>query len=407
MICRYDNKPLTNIFIDLGHTPIANALLTQKQLNESEIHFPLKLYVSERSFLVQIEEYEKADKIFNAEYTYFSSYSSSWLQHAKNYVNDISQQLNLGKKSFVVEIASNDGYLLRNFVERDIRCLGIEPSENTAIEAKKLGVTSIVDFFGEKLAEIIKSKHGLADLIVGNNVFAHTPNIHDFLGGLKTLLAPTGTINLEFPHLYQLIEQNQFDTIYHEHYWYFSLFALIPIFESYNLEIYDVKELHTHGGSIRLYVKHKESKIEVNQRVNAVVQKELKVGMDRIEYYQDFPKRVMKVKNDFLKFLIEAKNNGKKVAAYGAAAKGNTMLNFCGIKNDYIEFVADLSPHKQNKYLPGSHIPIVDPREIENLKPDYVVILPWNLKTEIMKQLEFIRKWDGEFVVSTPKFKIF
>ena len=407
MICRFCSAELRNIFVDLGMSPPSNSFLSKDDLNKEEIYFPLKLWICDNCFLVQIDEYKSAREIFNKDYAYFSSYSTTWLEHSKNYVNMISKRLQLNTDSLAVEIASNDGYLLQYFKAKGIPCLGIEPTANTAQVAISKGINTIVEYFSQETSEKIATDFGKADLILGNNVFAHVPLINNFVKGLKELLKKSGTITLEFPHLLQLIEKNQFDTIYHEHFWYFSLFSLQIVFLEHKLLIYDAEELPTHGGSLRLYLKHSEnSSIPVSENVKVLLDKEIFYGINKPEYYKHFAEKIKNIKIDILEFLILQKKNGKKVAAYGAAAKGNTFLNYCGIKNDLIDFVVDASPHKQGKFLPGSHIPIVNEEYIKLNKPDYILILPWNIKEEIFKQLDYIKNWDGKFVFSIPSLEV-
>jgi len=405
--CRFCSSELKHEFIDLGVSPPSNSYLSKDDLIKEELYFPLKLWICNNCFLVQIDEYVSAREIFKNDYAYFSSYSTSWLNHAKNYVWMIIDRLSLNEKSNVIEIASNDGYLLQYFKDKNIRCLGIEPTGNTAQIALNKGIETLVEYFTFELSNKIIKERGRFDLVLGNNVFAHVPDINDFVSGLKVLLNDGGTITLEFPHLLQLIENNQFDTIYHEHFWYFSLFALQNVFEKHLLKIYDVEELATHGGSIRLFISHLEDNSKsISGNVKRVLNKEIEKGINNPTYYSAFAERIKKNKLDILKFINKQRENGKKVAAYGAAAKGNTFLNFCGIKNDLVSFVVDASPHKQGKYLPGSHIPIVNEEYMKSNKPDYVLILPWNIKEEIFDQLIYIKNWGGKFVISIPSLEI-
>jgi 2-polyprenyl-3-methyl-5-hydroxy-6-metoxy-1,4-benzoquinol methylase len=408
MNCRFCKNTLTHEFVDLGFSPPSNSYLKASQLNEPETFFPLRIMVCEKCFLVQIDEFAKHDDIFNADYAYFSSFSTSWLAHAKAYTLMMIERFGFNSKSQVIEIASNDGYLLQYFKENGVPVLGIEPTANTAAAAKEKGIESVVDFFGVRLANLLVSKGTKADLLLGNNVLAHVPDINDFVGGLKILLNPDGVITFEFPHLLQLIDKNQFDTIYHEHFSYLSLIAVKQIFEYHGLTIFDVEEVATHGGSLRIFAKHAEDfEKNISDNVVKMLNKEITFGLNDLVVYQNYQGKAEKVKNDFIKFLIEAKNKGKSVAAYGAAAKGNTLLNFAGIKKDLIQFVSDASPHKQNKYLPGVHIPVFDEQRIKETKPNYIVILPWNLKDEISEQLSYIREWESEFVVAVPQLEIF
>ncbi|MFX1590949.1 MAG: methyltransferase domain-containing protein [Promethearchaeota archaeon] len=407
MNCRFCRNGLNHIFIDLIASPPSNSFLTKEKLAEPEVYYPLKVFVCENCFLVQIDEHKKHSEIFCDEYVYFSSMSRTWLDHSKKYSGMIIEKLGLNDTSFVIEIASNDGYLLQFFKKYNIPCLGIEPTKSTADVARQKGITVLEEFFNQNLAIKLRDKGKRADLIIGNNVLAHVPNLNDFVEGLKIALKSTGTITLEFPHLFQLINNNQFDTIYHEHYSYFSLMTAQKIFTAHDLVLYNVEELDTHGGSLRIYVCHKENdKISINPSVDNLLAKEKKAGLDMLEYYSDFHCRVIKIKTDLTNFLINKKNKGKKIAGYGAAAKGNTLLNYCGIKNDIIDFVADAAPSKQGCYLPGSHIPVVEEKVITKEKPDYIIIFPWNIKSEIIEQLSYIKEWKGKFVVPIPELQI-
>ena len=403
MKCRFCNTELCHLFVDLINAPASNSYLTIKQLDEPEVFYPLKIYVCHKCKLVQTDEYKKSDDIFNSEYAYFSSYSTSWLAHAKNYVDMITTKLSLDNRTLVVEIASNDGYLLQYFQAKGIPCIGIEPTASTATVAKAKGINVIEEFFGSKLAHNLTK----ADLILGNNVLAHVPNIIDFVRGLKIALKPHGTITMEFPHLLNLIKENQFDTIYHEHFSYLSFYTLKQIFEKHGLKLYDVEKLSTHGGSLRVYATHHENnRITISKGVDDLLNEEKKFGLLDTEVYEQFAVKVNKIKYDLLAFLLQAKQEGKKVAAYGAAAKGNTLLNYAGVKNDLIEFVVDKSPYKQGKYLPASHIPIVEEDRLGQTKPDYIFIFPWNIQDEITKQLEYVKKWGCKFVVAIPEVKV-
>lgn len=407
MKCRFCGTTLTHEFIDLVNAPPSNAFLTENQLNEPEIFYPLKLFVCHNCFLVQIDEYKDSKEIFNQNYAYFSSYSTSWLVHAKRYVEMIIDRFGFDENSQVIEIASNDGYLLQYFQLKQIPVLGIEPATNVAMSAQEKGIETIENFFGANLAKQLVSQNRMADLIIGNNVFAHVPDVNDFVAGLQIALKYNGVITLEFPHLMQLIEQNQFDTIYHEHFSYFSFSTAKLIFEKHGLEIFDVAPISTHGGSLRVYGKHKDDASKnISPNVTTLLHEEKAKGMQTIEYYDGFQDNADRVKSNLIDFLIKQKKNGKRVAAYGAAAKGNTLLNYCGVKKDLIEFVADASPHKQGMFLPGSHIPVVKEDAIVRSKPDYVLILPWNIKNEIMEQLSYIWEWDGRFVVAVPEIKV-
>ncbi len=406
MKCRYCENELTHEFVDLGFSPPSNAFLKNEQLNAPETYYPLKIMVCETCFLVQIDEFAKHDDIFNADYAYFSSFSTSWLAYAKAYTEKMTERFGLNSDSQVIEIASNDGYLLQYFQAKNIPVLGIEPTANTAAVAIEKGIESVIDFFGVRLAsELAKTRK--ADLLLGNNVLAHVPDINDFVGGMKIVLAEKGIITMEFPHLLQLIDKNQFDTIYHEHFSYLSFSTVQKIFESKGLIMFDVEEIPTHGGSLRIYAKHQENDSQViSPNVANLLAKEKDFGLTDLAIYQNYQAKANRVKDDFLAFLIQAKKEGKNVIGYGAAAKGNTLLNYAGIRKDLIHYVVDASPYKQNKFLPGVHIPVLSQAKISETKPDYVVILPWNLKEEISQQLNFIRAWGGKFVVAVPALEI-
>tara|TARA_B100000242_G_scaffold227337_1_gene167719 strand:- start:21797 stop:23011 length:1215 start_codon:yes stop_codon:yes gene_type:complete len=403
MKCRFCKSKLSTEFVDLINQPPSNSYVLREQLNEPEVYYPLKIFVCSKCKLVQIDEYKKSNDIFDNEYAYFSSYSSSWLDHSKNYVSYMIEKLSLNNASKVTEIASNDGYLLQFFKEKNIPCLGIEPTKNTAAVAREKGIDVIEDFFGSTLAKTIEP----SDLILGKNVLAHVPDINDFVQGLKIALKPKGTITMEFPHLLNLIQKNQFDTIYHEHFSYLSFYTAKEIFEHHGLKLYDVEKFPTHGGSIRIFATHEESSIKVSKNVENLINEERSFGICDEEIYQGFQQKTDRVKNDLLTFLLQSKIENKSVIAYGAAAKGNTLLNYAGVKSDLISFVVDKSPHKQGKYLPASHIPIVSEENITKLKPSYVLILPWNIQDEVTEQLKYIRKWGGKFVVAVPELKIF
>lgn len=407
MNCRFCGNNLTHEFIDLGNAPPSNEFLSRDQLNEPEVFFPLKLFVCDVCFLVQIDEYKKSKEIFNSIYPYFSSFSATWLAHAKQYANMMIEKYGFDQNSQIIEIASNDGYLLQYFQETGIPSLGIEPAQGTADEARKKGIDTIVDFFDRKIAQNLVDHGKKADLLIGNNVLAHVPDLHDFVSGLKIVLKPTGIITMEFPHLMQLIDKGQFDTIYHEHFSYLSFMTVRSIFKHHGLDVFDVEEILTHGGSLRIFAGHAENHNRtISENVSLLQQKEISRGMNSLNYYQEFQKKVDAIKYDLLIFLIGQRKNHKKVAAYGAAAKGNTLLNYCGVRHDLIDFVVDASPYKQGKYLPGSHIPIVREEKIKKVKPAYVLILPWNIKEEIMSQLEHIHAWDGKFVIPIPRIQI-
>jgi 2-polyprenyl-3-methyl-5-hydroxy-6-metoxy-1,4-benzoquinol methylase len=407
MQCRFCKSELTDVFIDLINSPASNSFLSKEELNEPEVFFPLKVYTCRNCFLVQIDEYKKSDAIFDDKYVYFSSFSTSWLAHAKKYVDMMIERFKFSATSQVIEIASNDGYLLQYFKEKNVPVLGIEPTANTAEVAKSKGIDSVNDFFGSALAKQLAAKGTKADLLLGNNVLAHVPDIVDFVTGMKTILNDNGVITMEFPHLMQLVDNNQFDTVYHEHFSYLSFFTVKQIFASVGLEMFDVQEIPTHGGSLRIFAKHKEdTSKEISPNVQALLDKEIGKGINTLKYYEDFQQKAAKVKLAFTGFLIQQKLSNKRVAGYGAAAKGNTLLNFCGIKSDLVEFVVDANPHKQNKWLPASHIPVVNESFLKESKPDYVVIFPWNLKDEIVKQLHYIKDWGGKFVVPIPELEV-
>lgn len=403
MNCRFCGEKLTHEFIDLVNAPPSNAFLTKEQLNEPEVFYPLKLFVCDSCFLVQIDEYKKSSDIFDSEYVYFSSFSRTWLAHAKQFAAMMIEKYGYDQNSRIIEIASNDGYLLQYFNERGIPSLGIEPAEGAAVEAGKKGIETIVDFFGRRLAQSLADQGKKADLLIGNNVLAHVPDLNDFVAGLKIALKPSGIITMEFPHLMQLVDNCQFDTIYHEHFSYLSFMTVRSIFNHHGLELFDVEELPTHGGSLRIFAGHAEDQTrKISDNVNALLEKEMSRGLNAMAYYRGFQKKADKVKYALLSFLIEQKKQGNKVAAYGAAAKGNTLLNYCGVRKDLIAFVVDASPYKQGKYLPGSHIQVVSEEAIRRYEPDYVLILPWNIREEIMAQLDYIRAWEGKFVVPIP-----
>lgn len=407
MQCRFCKQELKHVFIDLVNSPASNSYLSPEALNEPEVYYPLKVFICHQCFLVQIDEYKKSDAIFNSEYAYFSSYSTSWLAHAKRYTEAMIERFGFSSGSRVIEIASNDGYLLQYFKEKGVPVLGIEPTANTAKVAIGKGIETVVEFFGTALAQKLADQQIQADLLLGNNVLAHVPDIRDFVAGMQKALRPTGVITMEFPHLVQLVDNNQFDTIYHEHFSYLSFYTVKQIFEAVGLEMFDVEEIPTHGGSLRIYAKHKaDTSKEISPRVAALLEKEKAHGIADLAYYQNFQEKALQVKLSLLSFLIEQQKAGKKVAAYGAAAKGNTLLNYCGVKHDLIDFVVDSNPHKQGKFLPASHIPVVNEAHLKAERPDYVIILPWNLKDEIKEQLSYIREWNGKFVVPIPSLQI-
>jgi len=388
-------------------SPLCQTHITPEQLNHMEPFYPLHAYVCHECFLVQLEEYVAPDDIFS-DYAYFSSYSDSWVEHARRYAEAMIERFDLGGSSQVVEIASNDGYLLQHFVKRGVPVLGVEPAANVAKVAVEKGIPTTVRFFGTETAKAIAAEHGKADLLLGNNVLAHVPNINDFVGGMKVLLKPSGVITMEFPHLYQLMDQNQFDTIYHEHFSYLSFMTVEKVFASHGLTLFDVEELGTHGGSLRIYGRHTENNaLVVTARANALRQREISEGFAKLETYSTFTEKVKETKRGLLEFLINAKRAGKTIVGYGAPGKGNTLLNYCGIRQDFMDYTVDRSPHKQGKYTPGTHIPILSPDRIRETKPDYVLILPWNLKEEISQQMAYIREWGGKFVIPIPEVRIF
>lgn len=406
MKCRHCASPLVHTFIDLGFAPPSNAYLTNKDLNQPEKYYPLKVRVCDQCWLVQTEDYAQADELFSSDYAYFSSTSSGWLKHAARYAEQMVGQLSLTKDSLVIEVASNDGYLLKNFVEAEIPCLGIEPTASTAAAAEELGIPVLRKFFGEELGKELAKSEKQADLIAGNNVYAHVPDINDFTRGLKAALKPGGTITLEFPHLMQLIEHAQFDTIYHEHFSYLSLQIVARIFKKCGLRIFNVEELPTHGGSLRVYGCHENDVRPTTASVDKLLAKETQSGLQTLSTYQAFQAQADRVKDDLLTFLIEQKRAGKTVAAYGAAAKGNTVLNYAGVKPDLLPFVCDAASAKQGKFMPGSHIPILQPSELNERRPDYLLILPWNIAPEVVRQNADLANLGTQFVTAVPKLVI-
>ena len=406
MNCRHCGAPLIHTFLDLGFAPPSNAYLSKEDLIKPEKYYPLNIKVCDQCWLVQTEDYAQADELFSPDYAYFSSTSSGWLDHAKRYSKQMAEMLKLNGNSHVIEIASNDGYLLKNFVEAEIPCLGIEPTDSTADAAEKLGIPVLREFFGEKLGKQLAEEGKQADLIAGNNVYAHVPDINDFTKGLKAVLKPEGTITLEFPHLMRLIKHRQFDTVYHEHFSYLSLYTVRQIFQAAGLRVWNVEELPTHGGSLRVYGCHQEDTRTTINSVDTILKQEKAEGLQTLETYKIFQNRADQVKNGVLQFLIEQKQSGKTVAAYGAAAKGNTLLNYAGVKPDLLPFVCDAAEAKQGKYMPGSHIPILSPKAIEQERPDYVLILPWNIANEVITQNIKVRNWQGKFVTAVPELKI-
>ena len=406
MHCRHCGTPLKHDVLDLGFAPPSNAYLRTDDLRRPTAYFPLKIKVCDYCWLVQTEDYASANVLFTSDYAYFSSTSHSWMRHAETYSKKIISDLSLNPKSFVIEIASNDGYLLRNFTSRNIPCLGIEPTDNTAAAAEALGIPVLREFFNEDVGKRLAKEGRRADLIVGNNVFAHVPDINDFTKGLKRALKPSGTITLEFPHLMRLIQQAQFDTVYHEHFSYLSLNVVRRIFSSAGLRIWDVEEIETHGGSLRVYGCHIDDSKETTIAVHNLLAKESDFGLFNLQTYLKFQKRADDIKNRLLTFLINQKNNQKKVVAYGAAAKGNTLLNYAGIKTDLLPVVFDAAASKQGHWMPGSRIPILSPENLNDWMPDYVLILPWNISEEVISQHDFIREWGGKFVTAVPNLEV-
>lgn len=403
--CRFCATPLEHTFVDLGLSPISNAFVKKEDINKHEPFYPLHAFVCGDCYLVQLEEFESPDEIFS-DYVYFSSYSDSWLAHARRFAGEATRRFGLNDNSLVVEVASNDGYLLQYFLKDSIPVLGIEPASNVAEHAREAGIDTIDEFFGVALAEKLVADGRRADLLVGNNVLAHVPDINDFVGGLQIILADDGVLSMEFPHLLRLIEETQFDTIYHEHFSYLSLLAVQRIFAHHGLQVFDVEELPTHGGSLRVFAQRKGASQAVSPNVERVLGDERAASLDSLDGYQDFSVKVERVRRDLLAFLDDAKIEGKQVVGYGAPAKGNTLLNYCHVGPELIQYTVDRSPHKQGKLLPGTHIPVRSPDDIANTRPDYVLILPWNLREEIVEQMKHIRDWDGQFVVPIPELKI-
>jgi SAM-dependent methyltransferase len=403
--CRFCGAPVDAVFADLGMSPLANSYLPPERANSMEPFYPLRALVCASCFLVQLEEFETPEQIFS-DYAYFSSYSSSWLEHSRRYAEQMVERLGLGAESHVVEIASNDGYLLQFFHDRQIPVLGIEPAANVAKVALQKGIPTLVEFFGRETASSL-AEESAADLLLGNNVLAHVPDLNDFLGGMKILLKQGGVITMEFPHLLRLVEGNQWDTIYHEHFSYFSFLTVSRVFQAHGLRLYDVEELPTHGGSLRIYGCHEEDAAKVeSDAARELAERERAAGYEQLQTYLGYGKRVEADKRQILSFLIGLKEQGLSVVGYGAPAKGNTLLNYCGVGPDFIDYTCDLNPHKQLHFLPGSHIPIRSPEAIREERPDVVLILPWNLKDEIMQQLGFIREWGGRFAARTPELTL-
>jgi hypothetical protein len=405
--CRFCNADLRQTFVDLGMSPLCQTQIAPEKLNEMEPFFPLHVYVCGSCYLVQLEEFVKPDVIFGAEYPYFSSYSDSWVAHAKRYTDHVRQDLGIGANSFVVELASNDGYLLQHFVKAGVRCLGIEPAAGVGEAARARGVPTITKFFGVQTAKEVRASEGPAQLILGNNVLAHVPDLNDFVEGVHVLLDAEGFATFEFPHLMQLEESNQFDTIYHEHFSYFSFTTVRRVFEAHGMRLFDVKELDTHGGSIRIYACHANSKThKAGAAVKELEDREIAKGYRTTEHYLAFAKKVEETKRRLLAFLVKAKDENKTVVGYGAPGKGNTLLNYCAIRRDFLDYTVDRNPHKQGTYTPGTRIPIYDPSRIFETKPDYVLILPWNLTKEITSSMAKIKEWGGKFVVPIPTVRV-
>jgi hypothetical protein len=401
--CRFCGSTAMRTFVDLGMSPLCQTHITPEGLNKMEPFYPLHAFVCEKCFLVQLDEFASPSDLFE-EYAYFSSYSDSWIEHARRYVEAVCARFGLGKDSLVVEIASNDGYLLQHFVKRGVPVLGIEPAANVAKAAIAKGIRTDVMFFGSENAAKIAAHYARPNLIVGNNVLAHTPHLNDFVRGLKILLGPTGVVTMEFPHLLRLMEENQYDTIYHEHFSYFSFTTVEKVFATQGLTMFDVEQLPTHGGSLRIYARHQEDSTKpVQPAVSALKEQENRYGLTRLEAYADFRSRVDESKRDLLELLITAKRAGKSIAGYGAPGKGNTLLNYCGIREDFLDYTVDRSPYKQGKYTPGTRIPILAPEKIKETRPDFLLILPWNLEQEIVAQTEYIRSWGGKWIVPIPR----
>ena len=405
MNCRFCNKSLSHLFVSLGKAPLSNAYLSAEQLRHGEKYYPLDVYVCDSCLLVQLDAFETPEHIFG-DYAYFSSCSDTWVEHARRYSDIVTSTLGLSKSSLVIEIASNDGYLLKHFLDKGIPALGIEPAANVADTARSKGVPTETVFFGRETALRLRAEKKVPDLLIGNNVLAHVPDINDFVSGLKILLKERGVITMEFPHIVRLIEGRQFDTIYHEHFSYFSFITVERIFSAHGLRVFDVEELPTHGGSLRTYICHSDDDKAISHRVGELERFELEAGYAATDTYLAFNEAVEDAKRDILTFLTGAKNDGKTVVGYGAPAKGNTLLNYCGIKTDYIDYTVDRNTYKQGRYLPGSHIPIESPDKIRETRPDYLFILPWNLKDEIMDQTSYIREWGGKFVLPIPEIRV-
>lgn len=405
MRCHHCATELEHVFLDLGFAPPSNSYLTETQLRQSEKAYPLKLLVCHECWLVQTQDNESGEALFHHDYPYFSSVSRTLVEHSRRYCEMISKRLGLTEHSLVIEVASNDGYLLRNFVESGVPCLGIEPTAGTAAEAAKLGIPQVPEFFGEETGRRLAAEGKTADLVIGNNVYAHVPDINDFTRGFKQVLKPDGTVTLEFPHLLSLMSYNQFDTVYHEHYSYLSLSTVSWIFAAAGLRVYDVEEIPTHGGSLRVYGCHYDSMLPSSERVAATMAREKDAGLSEIATYLAFQPRVERIKDDFVAFLIDQKRAGKLVAGYGAAAKASTLLNYAGVKRDLLAFVSDAAPSKQGKFIPGCHIPVLGPDVLTQQEPDWVVIFPWNIASEIMAGLSNVGHWGGRFVIAIPELQ--
>ena len=400
--CRFCSAPLKHTFCDLGMSPLSNAFVKPDAIDQMEIFYPLHAYVCGSCYLVQLEQFASPQDIFD-DYAYFSSYSQSWLRHCETYVHQMISQFRLGGSHKVIEIASNDGYLLKYFKQAGVPVLGIEPADNVARVAQQAGVNTLIKFFGVKTATELANGGTRADLLLGNNVLAHVPDINDFVAGMKILLSADGVITMEFPHLLRMMESNQFDTIYHEHFSYLSFQTVKKIFAHHGLAMFDVEELPTHGGSIRIYAQHANTgNKSVSPRVATIEKNEADYGLDMIKTYTGFADKVCQTKRALLEFLIKAKQEGKKVVGYGAAAKGNTLLNYCGIRQDFLDYVVDKSPHKQGLFLPGTRLPVYSPEKIDETKPDFILILPWNLKVEVLEQMSHAREWGAKFVIPIP-----
>lgn len=405
--CRFCGNALQHTFVDLGMSPLCESYVSAEKLNDMEPFYPLHVYVCDHCFLVQLEEFVSPEHIFT-EYAYFSSYATSWLEHCRRYTTQMIERFHYDKESFVVELASNDGYLLQYFVEKGIPALGVEPAANVAKVAIAKGVPTIVEFFGVTCAQRMVANGQQADLLIGKNVLAQVTDLNDFVAGMKLLLKPTGVFTIEFPHLMRLVEGNQFDTIYHEHFSYFSFLTAEKIFAAHGLTLFDVEELPTHGGSLRIYGRHNDDGSKpIGERVVAMRAREEQAGITTLAYYRAFAEQVQNTKRKLLNFLIEARSHGKSVAGYGAPGKGNTLLNYCGVRTDFLDYTVDRNPYKQGKFLPGTHIPVFAPDKIQETKPDYVLILPWNFKDEIIEQVSHIRNWGGQFVVPIPEVTVY